>query len=88
MAAPKEEEIKLKAVTVDGLTFYVFEDKDEAEAMVRHARNAIFMSELQRRGQKVLIIGGSVTAFLVFISQWWPYFDAIVRAVTKGVPSG
>lgn len=88
MTAPKEEKIDLKTVTVDGVTFYVIEDKDEAEALVRSARNAIFMSELTRRGQKVLVIGGAVTAFLFFMSQWWPTIDAVVRAVLKGVPTG
>lgn len=87
MAAPKHEEIELKTVTVDGVTFYVIEDKDEAEAIIRSARSSLFMSELLRRGQKVLLIGGSVTAFLIFISQWWPTIDAVVRALAKGVPN-
>jgi hypothetical protein len=87
VAAPKEEKIELQSVTIDGQTVYVFTDKDEAEALVRMARNSIFMSELQRRGQKVFIIGGAVTAFLFFMSQWWPAIDAVVRVILKGVPN-
>jgi hypothetical protein len=87
VAAPKEDKIDLKSVTIDGQTFFVIDDKDEAEALVRMARNSIFIAELQRRGQKVLVIGGAVTAFLFFMSQWWPTIDAVVRAILKGVPT-
>lgn len=88
MATPKEQEINLKSVTVDGVTFYVIEDKDEAEALVRSARSALFMSELQRRGQKVLMIGGSVAALLFFLSQWWGPIDTGMRALFKVIPNG
>ncbi len=88
MAAPKEPPIDLKTVTVDGVTFYVIIDKDEAEALIKSARNTIFMSELTRRAQKVLWIGGFVTAGLVAISTWWPTIDAVMRAVFKGLPNG
>ena len=88
MAAPKEEAINLKTVTVDGVTFYVFEDKDEVEAIIRAARNAIFMSELTRRGQKIMWIGGAVTAAFVALSSSWPTIDAIARMIFKGLPNG
>ena len=88
MAAPTQDEIKLKTVTVDGVTFYVIEDREEAEAIIRSARSSLFTAELMRRGQKVLVIGGFVTASLFFISQWWPTIDAVMRAVSKGVPNG
>lgn len=88
MPAPKEQKIELKSVTVDGVTFYVIEDKEEAEALIRSARNSLFMSELQRRSQKVLVIGGAVTAALFFLSNWWPTIDAAVRAILKGLPNG
>ncbi len=88
MAAPKEEKIDLTSVTVEGVTFYVIEDKEEAEAIIRSARSSLFMAELVRRGQKVIMIGGAVTAFLFFISQQWPTIDAVMRALTQGVPKG
>jgi phosphopantetheine adenylyltransferase len=87
VTAPKEV-IHLKTVTVDGITFYVFEDKEEAEALIRVARNSLFMGELQRRSKNVAMIGGVFTAFLIFMSQWWPAIDAAVRAILKGIPNG
>lgn len=85
---PQEPKIDLKTATIDGRTVYVIEDRDEAEALIRVARDRIFMEEAQRRFRKVLWIGGFVMGGLVVLSSWWPWISNIVQGITRGVPGG
>lgn len=83
-----ERKVDLKTAIINGRTVYVIEDAEEAEALIRVARDRLFMEEAQRRLRKYLWVGGSVIGFLIALASWWPWISHIVSFLIKGVPSG